>query len=499
MGHREPAGHGLVRGDVDDQPVVGFAGPPAAGFIGGTECRHERRAPGNHGQAVEVAAVFWGKGRDESGSPARHETVLGIDRCQAREPGVHEPQLAARVIGHVVDRYVSGDVAAKGEVARIVRSGRLELGGHRRLVAVLDDLPLGSHGQAVGADCDAHRARQESEVGVDHPVVVAQCDQTPALIRRDEETDPRALQERRHRRRVHAVERLRRRSPGAIEESADSVECVANLGALTEQWLDVGPMASPLVGVGRGEGVSGVGQLPRLELPVPWQADRRTHRRHGRLGGVDQIAVSNERHPIGIDPFQVVEQDRRGRRPLPHGDLGERSAAKLTPPRREHQGPRRAVPTGQLWIGDESSRRPRIDHRGDLFARFTHEVDVVRVGKDAVEERHPKGVLRRLLDQAQPACIHVRPTTVTVDDRSAECSTEPFGDVRGRRSGIESVRVEPVGGRVERGLAFDERVALAADRPGVRRGGQQLEQQRAARPRWAHDEHRPLEPRLARR
>ena len=82
----------------------------------------------DHRQAVQVAAVLGRERADERRPPARHEAVRVVERGQAGEARVDDPQLAARV-----RQFVHADVAGEwcGCAARTRR--RADRGGSRRV------------------------------------------------------------------------------------------------------------------------------------------------------------------------------------------------------------------------------------------------------------------------------------------------------------------------------------------------------------------------------
>jgi len=67
-----------------------------------------------------------GQGGDERRPPPGDEAVVGMERAQAREPGVDDPQFLTGP-GEFVDADVPGDVAGARQVAGVVPSGRLRV------------------------------------------------------------------------------------------------------------------------------------------------------------------------------------------------------------------------------------------------------------------------------------------------------------------------------------------------------------------------------------
>ena len=123
--------------------------PPAGRLVGLAQRRHVPRAAIDHAQAVQVAAVRRLQRRDKRRPPPRLEAGRAVDRAQAREPGVDDPELVACTPGHLMDLDVAGDMAGARQEAGVVLSRPVELGRHRRNVDELPDLDLGAEGQPV--------------------------------------------------------------------------------------------------------------------------------------------------------------------------------------------------------------------------------------------------------------------------------------------------------------------------------------------------------------
>ena len=96
-----------------------------------------------------MAAVGGLQRRDKRRPPPRREAGRAVERAEAGEPGVDDPELVAGAPGHLVDLDVARDVAGAGQEAGVVPAGRVELGGHGRDVDEFPDLDLRADGQPV--------------------------------------------------------------------------------------------------------------------------------------------------------------------------------------------------------------------------------------------------------------------------------------------------------------------------------------------------------------
>ena len=80
MGHRQTARDELAARHVDNATSMRLIGSPAVARIGRAERGDVAGSTIDERQAIQVTAVFGGKCRDERRTPARHETVIGIER-----------------------------------------------------------------------------------------------------------------------------------------------------------------------------------------------------------------------------------------------------------------------------------------------------------------------------------------------------------------------------------------------------------------------------------
>ena len=161
-----------------------------------------------------MAAVLGRDRRDEPRLPPRDEVVDPVERAQAGEQRVDDPEVAAAP-RHLVGIDRPGVDRLARQVAGVVGAGRVEPGGQRRDAAELPDLVLHRDRQAlpVGTDRHAHRAGQAA-VGQDQLATVrgrGGQHQLARLVGRDQQRDPMLRQERRQRPAVLVIDPTRRR------------------------------------------------------------------------------------------------------------------------------------------------------------------------------------------------------------------------------------------------------------------------------------------------
>ena len=193
VGHRQPAREDLAAGHVDQDAAVRLVLAPAADGVGIAQRRRVAGPAVDHRQAVQMAPIGGLEGRDERRPPARHEAVRPVERAEAGESGVDEPELVAPP-GHLVDLDVAGDVASAGQEAGVVAARRLELGRDGRDVAKLPDLHRGADRQAVAVEGQPHGCRKAAEVGVEVVTLTADHHKLAGLIGRDQERGTQAAQ-----------------------------------------------------------------------------------------------------------------------------------------------------------------------------------------------------------------------------------------------------------------------------------------------------------------
>ncbi len=204
--HRQAARDHLVGGHVDEDAAVALVLAPALRLVGLAQRGQVARLAALHRQAVEVAAVLRRVVRDEARPPARHEAGFRIQRAQAGEQRVHEPQVAVLVPGHLVDVDRAGDVAAPRQVHRVVARRVLQALGHRRHVAEFGDLDRRAQRQPLAIGGHAHRPVEGAEVRVDRGAVGPQDHQLAGLVGAHEQTAAELAQQVREVGRVHAAE-----------------------------------------------------------------------------------------------------------------------------------------------------------------------------------------------------------------------------------------------------------------------------------------------------
>ena len=126
-----------------------FSRQPCGVSVSARAVTYSRRAVG-HGQAVEVAAIVGRQRREERRPPARHEAVPAVERAQAAEGRIDQPQLIAGP-GQFVGLDLAGEVGGAGQEAGVVAAGGLDAGGE--FGGGLQEPDLGA-----GGDGDARRA-----------------------------------------------------------------------------------------------------------------------------------------------------------------------------------------------------------------------------------------------------------------------------------------------------------------------------------------------------
>ena len=147
--------------------------------------------------------------RDKRRPPPRREAGRAVERAEAGEPGVDDPELVAGAPGHLVDLDVARDVAGAGQEAGVVPAGRVELGGHGRDVDEFPDLDLGADGQPVAGQGHAHRRLEAAEVGVEVVPLVADHHELAGLVGGDQQRRAELPQQRGEVRRVDGPQRRR--------------------------------------------------------------------------------------------------------------------------------------------------------------------------------------------------------------------------------------------------------------------------------------------------
>src|SRR5262249_31523607 len=150
--------------NVNQATAVRLGPPPAARRVGFAQGGDVLRSAVHQDQAVEVAAVLGGKGGDERRPPARHETVLGVQRTQAREARVDHPKF---VTGprYLMNADVAGDVAGARQITRIVQAARLDLRGEVGGVPKHPDLAVRAKRKTAGRPGPAPRAARRCARG----------------------------------------------------------------------------------------------------------------------------------------------------------------------------------------------------------------------------------------------------------------------------------------------------------------------------------------------
>ena len=199
-------------------PLALFARQPAGSSVSPSAVTYRGR-PSTIAQAVEVAAVGRLQRRDERRPPARREAGRAVERAEAGEAGVDDPELAAGAPGHLVDLDVARDVAGAGQEAGVVPAGRVEPGGDGRDVDELPDLDRGADGEPVAVEGQAHRGLEGAEVGVEVVPLVADHHELAGLVGGDQQRRAELPQQRGEVRRVDGPQRRRVLRLGAAGSS----------------------------------------------------------------------------------------------------------------------------------------------------------------------------------------------------------------------------------------------------------------------------------------
>ena len=161
--------------------------PPAR--VGLAQGRDVPRAAVDHRQAVQMAAVFRGQGGDKRRPPAGSEAMFGIERAQAGEAGVDDPELIVAVLGHFVDMDVAGDMNSPRQVAGVVRARGFELRCHGRDVTVIPYGVGAADREPRPIRGDPHGFAEGAEMSIKRNPVVAHDDDLAGLVGGDDETD----------------------------------------------------------------------------------------------------------------------------------------------------------------------------------------------------------------------------------------------------------------------------------------------------------------------
>ena len=456
---------------------------------------------------------------------------VAVERREAREAGVHEPQLVAGE-GEVVHPDVAGGVTsdAARSTRRATRAARAvvatagwfwktctRLGADRETAAVGRDMPIGL-GNArkcvlsptlVGAHDDdaarsgtwtrAARARVPREQLAER---LAVCTLRKGYVAIS--AGATGVRHGRARRGVRGVGRL-----GGRGDAPDGLVAaprthrgprLATSRDPVPVRLELVGVAAPLVGMGRVE------RVPRVRAAAPTRSSShsrsRNSQRRSDLRPADRRRAGRScatHHRSGSSASRSSSSTSVAVAHCAATISASGSPDELAPPRREQQRPRRAVPSGERRVGDEPPRPPGVEHAADRLARVAVEVHEARVGERRGEERDPQRVLRGLLEHPHGTTRRHVPVAVAQLGRRTRARNAARPSAGVASAAVEPIRVPVVRRGLEPGDRLDHVVALAADREQPRRACERLEQQRAARARRRHDEDRLLDPKPSHR
>ena len=133
----DPRGNGATRGSAGRAARSGRRsgsrrstdpGLPSPLRIGLSQAGEIPGPAAEQGQAVEMAAVLGREGADEPGLPPRDEAVPPLDRAEAREERIDDPELAPGPF-HLVAVDLAGEMRPTDKVAAVVRAPALRSTG----------------------------------------------------------------------------------------------------------------------------------------------------------------------------------------------------------------------------------------------------------------------------------------------------------------------------------------------------------------------------------
>jgi hypothetical protein len=177
-----------------------------------------------HGQAVQVAAVVGRQRREERRPPARHKAVLAIERTQAAEGRVDQPEFPLTLPspaggervgggpGQLVGLNLAREVGGACQEAGVVPAGGFDAGGNVGRGLHEPDLRTGGNNDAVGRDGHSHRALEVVVRQRQLPIRDPDGGDLARLIGGHEQRDAELAQQRRQRARVLVANFTRGRS-----------------------------------------------------------------------------------------------------------------------------------------------------------------------------------------------------------------------------------------------------------------------------------------------
>ena len=167
---------------IHEDAALGLVRAPTAKRVGFSQCGDVLWAAIDHGDAIQMTAIFRGQRADKRRAPAWIKTMIGVERAETTKASVDHPKFVVAIPCKLVDVDVAGDVNAARKITGVVLSRRLQLWRHRRHVAVLPDGVGAADRQSVVISGDAHRLSKCSEVSVEFAVIVADDDGFTRLI-----------------------------------------------------------------------------------------------------------------------------------------------------------------------------------------------------------------------------------------------------------------------------------------------------------------------------
>ena len=123
--HGKPAKQDFIALYVHQDAASGLVRSPTAGCVGFSQGGDVLGMTIDHGDAIEMTAVFRGQSADKRRAPARMKTMLGVERAKTTEAGVDDPKLVVAVPRKLVDVDVAGDMNAARQIAGVVLGRRL--------------------------------------------------------------------------------------------------------------------------------------------------------------------------------------------------------------------------------------------------------------------------------------------------------------------------------------------------------------------------------------